>query len=60
MSLVKVEFTTYDKAGKLIASDFTCVQAIPAGQSRSDESYADYYGTEDKAGVQVADVTFAH
>jgi hypothetical protein len=30
MSLVKVEFTTYDKAGKLIASDFTYVQAIPA------------------------------
>ena len=60
MSLVKVEFTTYDKAGKLIASDFTYVQAIPAGQTRSDESYADYYGTEDKAGVQVADVTFAH
>jgi hypothetical protein len=60
MSLVKVEFTTYDKAGKLIASDFTYVQAIPAGQSRSDESYADYHGTEDEAGVQVAEVTFAH
>lgn len=55
----KVEFTTYDKSGKLIATTFTYVDAIPAGETRSDSSFADYYGTEDRAEVQLSEVNFA-
>ena len=56
---VRLEMTTYDKDGKLIASDFTFVDAIPPGGIRSKKSYADYYGTEGKASIQVTDVRFA-
>jgi len=52
----KVEFTTYDKAGKLVSSTYTYVDAIPAGGRRSEQSYADYYGTERNAAVQVIEV----
>ena len=56
---VRLELTTFDKNGKLIASDFTFVGAIPPGGTRSEESYADYYGTEGNATIQVTDVRFA-
>jgi hypothetical protein len=57
---VKVELTTYDKGGKLITSTFTFVDAIPPGEVRSSNSYADYYGTESTAKVQLGEVHFAH
>ncbi len=56
---VKVELTTYDKSGKLIATDFTYVDAIPPHDTRSKEGLADYYGTEDTATLKVAEVRFA-
>jgi hypothetical protein len=56
---VKVELTTYDASGKLVASDFTYVDAIPPGETRSKEGYADYYGTEGNATAQITDVRFA-
>jgi hypothetical protein len=59
ISAAKVEFTTYDGAGKLVATTFTYVSAIPAGQTRATESYADLYGTERRANAVVADVRFA-
>lgn len=59
ISTAKVEFTTYDGAGKLVASTFTFVSAIPAGQTRASESYADLYGTEQRANAVIADVRFA-
>jgi hypothetical protein len=59
ISSVKVEFTTYDEAGKLVASDFTYVSAIPAGETRSTQSYADFYRTEQRANALIADVIFA-
>ena len=56
---VRVEFTTFDAAGALVSTTFTYVHAIPAGGTRSDASYADLYGTETRAQVQIVDVTLA-
>jgi hypothetical protein len=53
---VKVNLTTYDKAGQLITSDFTFVDGIPPGGSRSTKSYATYFGTEGKAKVNIVDI----
>jgi hypothetical protein len=59
ISNVKVGFATYDDQRKLVASTFTYVQAIPAGQTRTENGYADLYGTEQKAMVQIQEVNFA-
>jgi hypothetical protein len=59
ISSVKVDFTTYDQAGKLIASTFNYLSAIPPGETRSGESYADLYMTEKTANVQISDVRFS-
>jgi hypothetical protein len=56
---VRLELTTYDAAGQLVTTAFTFVGSIPPGETRSDESYADYYGTEQRAAVQVASVRFS-
>lgn len=55
----KVEFSTYDSGGNLVSSTFTYVRAIPAGQSRADNSYADLYGTEQRAQARITEVRFA-
>lgn len=59
ISMVKVEFTTYDSSGRLLDSTFTYVTAIPAGESRSADSYADYYGSESRADVKLGSVSFS-
>lgn len=59
ISLVKVEFTSYDKDHKLLASDFTYIEAIPAGETRSKESYADYYHNEQTANAVITEVRFS-
>jgi hypothetical protein len=59
IEMAKVDFTTYDAGGKLIATTFTYVHAIPPGGVRSDDSYADYYGNEASARVVVSEITFA-
>jgi hypothetical protein len=59
ISSVKVDFTTYDAQGRLVSSTFTYVEAIPPGQTRSSNSFADLYRTEEKATVQIAEVRFA-
>jgi zinc-ribbon domain len=56
---VKVEFTTFGRDRKLIATTFTYVSAIPPGATRADASYADFYGTEESATIKIAGVTFA-
>jgi len=56
----KVEFATYDKTGKLVSSTFAFVDAIPAGQSRSTNSFADLYGNESTATVKLGEVYFAN
>jgi hypothetical protein len=57
---VKVEFTTYDAAGKLVAATFAYVSAIPAGQIRAEDSYADLYKTEDNAKAIISEVNLAN
>jgi len=56
----KVQFETYDEAGKLVSTNFTYVDAIPTGQTRSTESYADLYGTERTANAQIVEIRYAH
>jgi hypothetical protein len=50
---------TYDSSGKLVSTTFQFVSAIPPGETRSAASYADYYGTEIDAKIQVAEVHFS-
>jgi hypothetical protein len=53
---VRVDFTTYDASGKIIAADFTFVDPIPPGETRSAEGFADYHGTEATVKFQVGSV----
>lgn len=59
IDMAKVEFTTYDSGGRLLDSTFTFVEAIPPGESRSADSYADLYGSESRAEVKLASVSFS-
>lgn len=56
---VKVEFTTYEAGGRMISTTFTYVSAIPPGESRASQSYADLYGAEARATCKLARVHFA-
>lgn len=53
---VDIEFSTFDAAGKIVGAGFTFVGPIPPGETRSSESFADYYGTEVSARFQIASV----
>ena len=57
---VEVEFSTYETNGRMISTDFTYVSAIPPGESRATESYADLYGTESRATLKIVRVHFAY
>lgn len=59
MEAVKVDFGTFDSAGKLISDTSTFVTAIPPGQSRASEGYADSYGTEANAKVKIGSIRYA-
>lgn len=54
----EVEFTTYDAAGKIVATTRTFVNAIPPGGRSSDNSYADFYRTESTAEFRLKRVRF--
>lgn len=56
---VKVDFASYDESGKLLSSTFTLVDAIPPGETRTRESYADLYGREKTAQTVVSEVHFS-
>lgn len=56
---VKVGFTSYDNAGKIITSSFGFIKAIPPGTKRSNKSYADYYGTEKNAKVDIQRISYS-
>jgi uncharacterized protein YraI len=58
ISSVRIGLTTYDSDGRIVDSDFTYVQSLTPGGTSSTESYADYYGTEDRAKIQVQDVNY--
>lgn len=59
VAAVQVQLTTYDQSGRLVSTDSTYINAIPVGDTRSVDGYADYYGTEKKANVQVIYVRYA-
>ena len=54
---VRIEFTTYDASDRLVSSTFSYVDAIPPGGTRSESSFADLYGTEQRATIQVTRVS---
>jgi hypothetical protein len=56
----KIEFSTYDAKNKIVSSTFAFVDAIAAGGARAAESFADLYGTEAAAHVQVVYAKFAN
>ncbi len=56
---VEIELTTYDNAGSLVSTTSTFVNAIPPGETRASESFADYYRTEVRANVQIVYLRFA-
>jgi hypothetical protein len=56
LETVQVEFSTYDAAGKVVAADFTFMDPIPPGESRTAEGFANYHGTEASARFQIASV----
>lgn len=57
---VRVEFTTYDAAEELVATTFTFVSAIPAGETRAESSFADLYNTEHNAKAVISEVYFGN
>ena len=59
ISMARVEFSTYDANGKLLASTFTFVHAIPAGETRTADSFAHYYGNEKDAKIALSDVDYS-
>ena len=54
----RVEFTSYDANGKMLATTFTYVHAIPPHGRRSEELYADYFGNEKSATIVLTQVNF--
>lgn len=59
MEAVKVDFGTFDSTGNLLADTSTFVNAIPPGQSRMSEGYADHYGTEANAKVKIGSIRYS-
>jgi len=58
VELAQIDFVSRDAAGNVLASDFTFVGPIPPGESRANESLADYVGTEASAEFLVGEVQF--
>ncbi|MGZ5384946.1 MAG: FxLYD domain-containing protein [Acidimicrobiia bacterium] len=53
---VEIDFSTYDAAGKIVASSFTFLGPIAPGETQTSEGIADYHGTEASAKFQVANL----
>jgi hypothetical protein len=54
----EVEFNTRGAAGGILATSSTTIGPIPPGETRVDQSFADYFGTEATADARVTDVRF--
>lgn len=54
----EIDFTTYDAAGAILATSGAFVGPIPPGETRVEQSFADYLGTEASAEFEVMDVQF--
>ncbi|HEX2248991.1 MAG TPA: hypothetical protein VHH32_01500 [Gemmatimonadales bacterium] len=58
VELAQIDFVSRDAQGNVLASDFVFVGPIPPGESRANESLADYLGTEASADFQIGEVQF--
>jgi hypothetical protein len=58
VELAQVDFVSRDAAGNALASDFTFVGPIPPGETRANESLAEYTGTEASADILLGEVQF--
>ena len=56
VNLARLDFTSHDAAGTVLASDFTFAGPIPPGETRAAEGLADYLGTEATVDIKVAEV----
>jgi hypothetical protein len=56
VEVARVDFVSHDAAGNVLASDFTFVGPIPPGETRANEGFADYHGTEATADIKVVQV----
>ena len=50
---VRVQFTSYDAAGKIIDTDWTYVTGLSPGGTASGKEYATYFGREKEAGMRI-------
>ena len=55
VSLINVEFTSYDETGNILTSADTYVEGLGPGERGSLTAYADYFGREYKAKVRIVD-----
>jgi List-Bact-rpt repeat protein len=55
----KIDFTSHDASGAVLASDFTFVGPIPPGETRAGQSFADFLGTEASVDMKVSEVILA-
>jgi Divergent InlB B-repeat domain len=58
VNLAQIDFISRDAAGNILASDFTFIGPIPPGETRANESVADYLGTEASVDIQVVEVEY--
>jgi Divergent InlB B-repeat domain len=56
---VRIDFITYNAAGQILAHDLTFVEAIPPGETRPGEGFAELRGGETSVNYQVAEVIVA-
>ena len=59
IEFARVNYTSHDAAGNVLASDFTLVGPIPPGETRANEGLAEYRGTEASADFQLGEVVVA-
>jgi hypothetical protein len=54
----RIDFTTRDASGAVLASDFTSAGPIPPGETRAAQSYAESRGNEASVDFRIGEVTF--
>jgi hypothetical protein len=59
IEVAQVNYVSHDAAGNVLVSDFTFVGPIPPGETRANEGFADYVGTETSVDITLGEVTFA-
>ena len=59
IGMAQLEFSTFDRKGKIVSTDVFYADAIPAGGSRAAGGYMASYGTETVAKVDVIRVNFS-